>query len=188
MERAKLPSVKAISGTHRRHLIARFTALGVLMLCFLSMSQSAMAQVVEGKFYRIKNVGTKKYLALGDDAKTVVGAQIVQRSKGNGAREQWSFVKQGNFYKIINRENGQALNVQSASTDEGAPIIQWEADVKGKNQRWTLEPHGTHFALVARHSGMVVDVAEGAKGRKAPIVQNSFRNTETQLFEFEPVE
>ncbi len=174
--------------THPSHLITRFAALGILALGFLCSSQSAMAQVVEGQFYRIKNVGSKKFLALGGDAKTVVGAQIVQRVHGQDARQQWSFVKQGVFFKIINRQNGQALNVQGASTDEGAPIIQWEADVKGKNQRWTLEPHGAYFVLKARHSGMVVDVADGAKERKAAIVQNTFRNTETQLFEFVPVQ
>ncbi len=167
---------------------ARFFFPVMLSLCLLCSSQGVMAQVVEGQFYRIKNVGTKKYLALGDDAKTVVGAQIVQRALGQDDRQQWSFVKQGPFFKIINRQNGQALNVQSASMEVGAPIIQWEADVKGKNQRWTLVPHGAYFALKARHSDMVVDVADESTERKAPIVQNTFQNTETQLFEFELVQ
>ena len=188
------PAARAHAATKRqqaiqtRHFITRCAAVWMLALGFLSAGQAVMAQVVEGQFYRIMNVGSKKFLALGDDAKTVEGAQIVQRTKGNGAREQWSFVKQGNVYKIINRENGQALNVQGGSTDEGAPIIQWAANVKGKNQRWTLEAHGAYFALMAKHSGMVVDVADGAKERKALIVQNTFRNTETQLFQLLPVE
>lgn len=172
----------------RKKKPTRFLFPALLSLCFLCSSQGVMAQVVEGQFYRIKNVGTKKYLALGDDAKTVVGAQIVQRALGQDDRQQWSFVKQGPFFKIINRQNGQALNVQSASMEVGAPIIQWEADVKGKNQRWTLVPHGAYFALKARHSDMVVDVADESAERKAPIVQNTFQNTETQLFEFELVQ
>ncbi len=119
-----LPATKRQQAIPSRHVITRCAALWILALGFLSAGQTVKAQVVEGKFYRIMNVGSKKCLALGDDAKTVEGAQIVQRMKGNSPREQWSFVKQGNVYKIINRENGQALNVQGASTDEGAPIIQ----------------------------------------------------------------
>ncbi len=172
----------------RKERPTRFFFPAMLLLCFLCSSQGVMAQVVEGQFYRIKNVGTKKCLALGDDAKTVVGAQIVQRALGQDDRQQWSFVKQGPFFKIINRQNGQALNVQGASMEEGAPIIQWEADVKGKNQRWTLEPHGAYFALKARHSDKVVDVANESTERKAAIVQNTFQNTETQLFEIELVQ
>ncbi len=193
-KRDELPAPKASAGTtrhestHRRHNLSRFGALWLVAAGVLCTNQAVMAQVVEGRFYRIKNVGTKKYLALGDDANAVEGAQIVQRTKGNAAREQWSVVEQGPFFKIINRQNGQALNVQGASTEEGAPIIQWKANVKGKNQRWTLEPHGAHFALKARHSDMVVDVADESKERKAAIVQNTFRNSPTQLFEFEPVQ
>lgn len=194
MKRDELPAAQSNAGTnrcgaiHRRQIIHRFAALWLAAVGFLCTSQGVIAQVVEGQFYRIKNVGSKKYLALGDGAKTVVGAQIVQRAHGQDARQQWSFVKQGPFFKIINRQNGQALNVQGASTDDGAPIIQWDANVKGQNQRWTLEPHGAYFALKARHSGKVVDVADEAKERKAEIVQSTFRNAETQLFEFVPVQ
>ncbi len=188
MERNGIPETNCHLATCGRLIITRLFALGLVAVGFLCSSQGVMAQVVEGQFYRIKNVGSKKFLALGDDSKTVEGAQIVQRAQGQDDRQQWSFVKQGPFFKIINRQNGQALNVQGATTEEGAPIIQWDANVKGKNQRWTLEPHGAYFALKARHSDMVVDVADGAKERKAAIVQNTFRNTETQLFEIIPVQ
>jgi hypothetical protein len=96
-------------------------------------------------------------------------------------------VKEGRFYKIINRKSGLALNVKDASTQEGAPIIQWDASVKAENQQWSIQKHGEAYAIRARHSGLVLDVADGTKDARAPLIQYHFGNGTNQLFELLPV-
>ena len=162
--------------------------MAVVAVSFLFACQTALAQPVEGQYYRIKNVNSKKVLALDDGAGKVDGALIVQRSPGQNERQHWKFVKVGEFYKIINRKSGQALNVQSASGEEGAPIIQWDASDDGENQQWSLEKKRGNYYIKARHSGMVIDVANASKEREGAVIQYPYHEGRSQLFELVPVE
>ncbi|MFO0876530.1 MAG: RICIN domain-containing protein, partial [Gemmataceae bacterium] len=92
--------------------------------------------------------------------------------------QQWKFVKVGDYYKIVNRKTGKALNVSSGSKEEGAPIIQWDAGDDGENQQWSLEKKGQAYVIKARHSGLVLDVAEEKKDRKAALIQYGYKNGE----------
>lgn len=174
--------------TNRRSAIIRCATL-VAVAISLSFASDVFGAppVVEGQYYRIKNVRSEKCLALEDGGNKVEGSQIVQRPSGPNERQQWKFVKEGRFYKIINRKSGLALNVQNASMEEGTPIIQWDASIKAENQQWSLEQHGAHYAIKARHSGLVLDVAGGTKEVKAPLIQYTFSESTNQLFELVPV-
>lgn len=168
--------------------MTRFYATLILASCLLLSAAQGTPQVVEDQFYRIKNVRSKKVLSVEDKGK-LEGAQIVQVVTAGTELQQWKFVKTGDYYKIVNRKTGMALNVQNESRDGGTPIIQWDAKAPNENQQWTLEKKGDNYAIKARHSGLVLDVADGSKDRKAPLVQNPFKETdnENQLFEFVPV-
>lgn len=165
----------------------RIVKLAMLSVTLLGATQLAQAQPEADVWYQIKNVASKKNLALDDKAKKENGALIVQRAPGTGERQQWKFVKVGAYYKIINRQSGQALNVQNAAGEDGTPIIQWDAADEGKNQQWTVEKKGDHYVFRARHSNKMIDVFGGSKAKKAGIVQWAENNSENQAFLLVPV-
>lgn len=160
--------------------MTRYVAMVVVAVSFLFVGNFAAAQPEEGVYYRIRNVNSEKFLALGDGAED--GAQIVQRLQGDNERQQWSFVKVGKYYKIVNRKSGQSLNVHSK--DEEAPII---ASDDGKNQQWSVDKKGDAIIIKSRHSGLVIDVADASKDPKAPVIQYRSHEDRNQVFELEPV-
>lgn len=162
--------------------MTRCIAMAVLTVSLLLSGKFAAAQPEEGVYYRIKNVNSKKMLALGIGAAKVDEAQIVQRARGEDERQQWKFVKVGKYFKIINRKSEQELNVRSK--DEEAPIV---ASTDGKNAQWSLEKEGKAYLIKSRNSGLVVDVADESKDRKAPVIQYRNHEGRNQLFELEPV-
>lgn len=180
------PTGRSAAGNWRG-VMSRFVAMAAVAGAFLFASPTVSAQPEEGQYYQIKNVRSKKTLAIDDEGAKVEGAQIVQRIAGPNPRQEWKFEKVGRYYKIINRKSGMALNVQNASKAEGTPIIQWDASDPGENQQWLLEKHGENYVLKARHSGLVLDVSTGTKKRKAELLQYSFQNSGNQIFALVPV-
>jgi hypothetical protein len=94
-----------------------------------------------------------------------VEAARIRRTK------QWQFVKDGDFYKLVNRHSGLVLDVNGDSTDEGAEIIVWndkDASEGNDNQRWSWDgkvlPTGTR--LKSKSSGHVLDVDGGGLVQK----------------------
>ena len=162
--------------------MVRIVAMLVVTSAFLFAGTNVSAQVEVDVYYRIKNVNSKKVLALGVGAAKVDEAQIVQRSQGQDERQQWKFVKVGKYYKIVNRKSEQVLNVHSK--DGGDPIV---ASTDGKNAQWSLEKKGDAFLIRSRNSGFVIDVADESKDRKAPVIQYPDHEGRNQLFELEPV-
>jgi parallel beta-helix repeat protein len=56
-------------------------------------------------------------------------------------------------YRLLARHSGKALDVRSASTAEGADVLQWSANGK-EHQQWQVQPTGGgYYLLVAKHSG-----------------------------------
>lgn len=161
--------------------MTRFVAVVLVATSCLFADRFASAQPEAGVYYRIRNVNSQKMLALDD--KGADGAQIVQRSPGQNERQQWSFVKVGGHYKIVNRKSGQSLNVES--TEAETPII---ASDNGKNLQWSLEKKGEAYVIKSRHSGLVIDVANESAERKSPVIQYGYHEGRNQLFELEAVQ
>lgn len=64
----------------------------------------------------------------------------------------------GQVTTITNRNSGKCVDVVSASTTDGAEIIQWDCH-GGTNQLWETRAAGDgHVQLVSRHSGKCLDV------------------------------
>lgn len=164
--------------------MSRFCVAMVLAGFVLTGASRAVgAEPVEGQHYRIKNIKSKLLLAV-PDKEAGEGALIVLAAQGPNQLQQWKFVKIGDYYKIVNRKTGMALNVQNESTDEGTAIIQWDASADNENQQWSLVEKEGGYAIEARHSGMVLTVAEK---REFPVVQFLPRkNNGNQIFELVP--
>lgn len=165
--------------------MTRFCTTLVLASCLLTCAGRATgADPEEGKYYQIKCVRSMKVLSI-ENKDTGDGAKVIQVAPAAGPFQQWKFVKTGDYYKIVNRKTGKALNVKGGSKDEGTPVIQWDADDASENQQWSLVKKGEYFAIKARHSGLVLDVADGSKGRKVPLIQYPLQEKDNgnQIFE-----
>ncbi|MBG0561317.1 non-reducing end alpha-L-arabinofuranosidase family hydrolase [Actinoplanes aureus] len=65
------------------------------------------------------------------------GGAIVQWTDNNAANQQFSVQDIDGYIQLINRNSGKALEVQGASTADGANIVQY-TDWNGANQQWQL--------------------------------------------------
>lgn len=87
-------------------------------------------------------------------------------------------------YVITNRNSGQAMDVSSASTAEGAVVDQWPAN-GGNNQKWQLTNLGSNYVeLISVNSGMALDVVGASTANGAAIDQwpyNSGKNQSWQV-------
>ena len=62
----------------------------------------------------------------------------------------------GTYYKLINRNSGEALDISGASTANGGVAIQWPYD-SGANQQWQEVSINGGYKLVNRNSNLVLD-------------------------------
>jgi hypothetical protein len=68
----------------------------------------------------------------------------------------------GSYYKIVNRNSGQVLDISGASTANGGQAIQWPYS-GGSNQQWQEVAVNGGYKLVNRNSGRVLDDPNGSK-------------------------
>ncbi len=91
----------------------------------------------DGKYYKIKNFNSGKFLAVTDDS-TEAGAKIVQAdAMKKDEAQHWKLVKAGEHYKLINRKSGKALEVRDGTKDGGVQLQQGK-DRKAKGQEFSL--------------------------------------------------
>ncbi|NNJ59971.1 MAG: alpha-L-arabinofuranosidase [Dactylosporangium sp.] len=75
------------------------------------------------------------------------------------------------WYELINRNSGKALEVQNASTADGAAIVQYSY-WGGTNQQWQFVDSGNgYYRLKARNSSKVLDVYNWSTANSAAVVQ-----------------
>lgn len=65
------------------------------------------------------------------------------------------------YYKLIMRNSGRVLDVQNASTSNGANV--WQYDDNGTSaQQWIIRDAGEgYFYIISKHSGLYMEVAGG---------------------------
>ena len=70
---------------------------------------------------------------------TGTGADITQQPTSSATSQQWQVVDHGGgTVGLVNRASGLAMDVWSASTEDGARISQWNSS-GGANQRFNLQ-------------------------------------------------
>lgn len=78
------------------------------------------------------------------------------------------------YYKIVNANSGDLLDVQNAFTADGTPIIQYHDD-GGTNQQWQLEPVTTDsgcYTIVNRNSGKLLSIPGASTIAGTPLIQD----------------
>jgi hypothetical protein len=77
----------------------------------------------------------------------------------------------GAYYRLLNLNSGQALDVNAASTANGASIIQWPQN-GGNNQQWVITDNGGgYYKITNRNSGLALDVNAASTANGAGIIQ-----------------
>ncbi|MEV7328982.1 RICIN domain-containing protein [Micromonospora sp. NPDC093244] len=100
---------------------------------------------------RVLRVASGLCLGLDGDDKEA-GAELAVCT--GGPEQQWVVNPAGaDAVSLTNAAHGQCLDVEGASTDDGARLLQFPCH-GGANQQWRLSPTGTGpVLLVAAHSG-----------------------------------
>jgi arabinan endo-1,5-alpha-L-arabinosidase len=75
------------------------------------------------------------------------------------------------FYQVVSRSSGKALDIDQASTADGAPLVQRTPGPGTDQQFQFVSSGGAFFRLRARHSGKVVDVSGRSTADGANVVQ-----------------
>ena len=87
-------------------------------------------------------------------------------------------------FMIVNRKSGMVLDVASASTANGANVLQWGA-TGGTNQRWTLtQLSGDYYSIIGVPSGRALEVYQAgtADGDNVSILDYSGANNQQWQF------
>src|SRR6185436_613926 len=90
---------------------------------------------------------------------------------------QWKWVKHftgfEGYYRIMNRNSGKALNVDAASTADGAHIIQWPySSGSPTNDEWQIvDIGGGYVKILNRNSGKALNVDAASTADGAYIIQ-----------------
>jgi endoglucanase len=100
------------------------------------------------------------------------GLSRIQYAWGNTSISQpYGSFTSGTFYKILNRNSGDALDINGQSTTAGASAIQW-AYWGGNNQQWSFTSQGNgYFNLINRNSSLLLDVNGASTANGATVVQ-----------------
>lgn len=88
-------------------------------------------------------------------------------------------------YTLVNRNSGKCLDVNGASTADGANVQQWTCN-GGQNQRWRVEDAGGYSRLVNVQSGKVLDVANCGSADGANVQQWAWLNNACQQWRLLP--
>jgi hypothetical protein len=76
----------------------------------------------------------------------------------------------GQVTAIVNRNSGKCVDVVSASSADGAEIIQWDCH-GGTNQQWEARSTGDgHVQLISRHSAKCLDVSGASTANGARVI------------------
>jgi hypothetical protein len=87
-------------------------------------------------------------------------------------------------YKIVNKQNGKALEVAGSSSAAGA-AIQQRTFSGPSNQKWTITQTATgKYKVVNVSSGKALDLTGGSTAEGTALVQQSYSGTATQQWAF----
>jgi len=117
--------------------------------------------------YTISNLNSGLQLTSGDSV------QQHAAETATGVTDQtWKLVAAGSgLYKVVSMIDGRVLDVQGASTSNGASAV-LSADTGADSQLWQLLPDGKgHYRLANYGTGLVLSVSSMSKADGAQVIQ-----------------
>ena len=114
-----------------------------------------------------------------------LGAHARVISLAAGQQVQVTIGLRSETVRIVNRRSGKVLDVNGASTADGATIIQWPW-TGAANQQWRLLPNfDGSFSLLSVHSGRVLD-SPGGSSQGAALIQWTGNSSTNQWWRLVP--
>lgn len=149
---------------------------------------SASSNVTNG-WYRIKHVGSGKYLdILNVDVNNGAKLQIFQ---SNWNRKNQTFYFQrltDGTYRIKAMHSGKYLEVVNSRTDNNAPVQQFDWTDTHATKRWYVYNKGSgNYEFVNKNSGKAMNVYGNNTANNTTIGQYTRNNTTAQQFKLERV-
>ncbi|MFD2162322.1 RICIN domain-containing protein [Paradesertivirga mongoliensis] len=146
----------------------------------IDMWRTGSSQVNRGKWgvYRSKNSSglRDEQVRFADFCVTEGGVSECPSSIGSGGGGG-SF---SGYYRITPRHSGKALVVQSASTTDGANIIQYTYGGSNTNDEWQLSSIGSgYYRIINRNSGKDMTVQSASTSDGANIFQYTYGGSAT---------
>lgn len=113
------------------------------------------------------------------------GVQRIRFGWGeNVSGAEGSGIVSGAYYRIINRNSSQVLDVNGGSTANGAQVIQWPWN-DGNNQQWQIiDNGGGYYRIINRNSGRSLDVNGSSTANGATVIQWSWNGGNNQQWQF----
>lgn len=111
------------------------------------------------------------------------GADRVRYGWGDTVRDSTPSPQPETFYRIDARHSGKAMDVQQASTNNGARVDQY---TYGGNpwQQWQFQDAGSgYWRIVSRHSGKCLDVVGASTADGAELIQYTCGTGTNQQFQ-----
>jgi hypothetical protein len=101
----------------------------------------------------------------------------------NPADESTESIGSSFAYRVVANHSGKVWDVEGASHENGAKLIQWDWH-GGLNQQFKLIKSGDAqgFSFVAKHSGKVIDVAGASQDLGTQLIQWDFHGGLNQRF------
>ncbi|MGQ4386182.1 RICIN domain-containing protein [Streptomyces sp. SAS_270] len=94
-------------------------------------------------------------------------------------------VNPSTYYTIKNVNSGQMMDVNGASTADGASVLQWPS-TGGANQQWNIvQVSGQLYKIVSRNSGKALDINGGSHWKGTTLQQYAYGGGNNQLWYFE---
>lgn len=87
------------------------------------------------------------------------------------------------WYQLLARHSGKAMDINGASTADGATVVQWTPGTGTNQQFQFVDSGGGFYRLRARHSGKVLDVEGGSTANGANVRQWTDGNGTNQQFQ-----
>jgi hypothetical protein len=152
-----------------KRFLIRYGLIAILALVFVITSSSpaiTSTTYASGTPVALKlmNVHSLKVLSVSGSDKQADGALIQQYTNVENDDQKWYLENLGNgYYHIRNVASGDLLDVNGASTSDGANVIQWPSN-NGWNQQWELIPDYNHdrgesWFIKNRNSGKLLDIS-----------------------------
>jgi O-glycosyl hydrolase len=91
------------------------------------------------------------------------------------------------YYELANHNSHLLLDINGASTSNGAKAIQWNGN-GGTNQQWSLVPvSGGYYNIVNRNSGLFLDVTSSSTSPGASVIQWNSNGGTNQQWSLVPI-
>ena len=146
-------------------------------LCTSPVSLETLGEVMPRHADRTRRARSSMFVS----AAALIGLVVLQFATVVGQ----STVVAAGAYQVIARHSGKCLDVNGASTADGADVLQFSCH-GGQNQKWDIEPTSDgYYRLLARHSGKALEVAGSSIADGALVQQRMVQGGANQQWSFE---